>query len=298
MAAELVATPKMILVNVQETLSASFYNDDGTLVDPGTVTVKITDVVGNTIVAAGTATAGTGTAARTYALAAQAELDILTVTWTSSTYGAFVQTVEVVGGFLFTVREARTFDNNALANTTTYTSAAIDETRARITDEFESITGVSFVPRYRRDVLDGHGDETLALPRREIRAIRSVETRASGGVDWTAFDADELADVFLGWDYIHRETLGSWSSGVRNLRVGYEHGYSTPPYDIKQAALLALSYYLTAKNLSDRAISLSTEFGTQQLWTPGVSGRGSAVHPLPEVDRVLRSYMTRLPVIA
>lgn len=299
MAAELVATPRQLLVNVQEALSASWYDDNGTLVDPGVTTVGITDVVGTIIVAAGTATAGTGAAARTYALAAQMELDILTVTWTSATYGAFVQTVEVVGALLFTVREARIFDNSALSNTSTYTSAAIDEARARITDEFESICGVSFVPRYRRDVLSGDGGYELVLPVGRLRALRTAESRASGTSIWTAYTASELADVLVEpWGLITRDSLGSFTTGTRNLRVGYEHGYDTPPLEVKQAALLALRYYLTASNLSDRAMSISTEFGTTNLWTPGVSGRGSAIHPLPEVDRVLRAHMEKRLVVA
>jgi hypothetical protein len=90
------------------TLSQQWY-EDGTVVDPGTVTIGITRADGTSLVAAGTATAGSGTAARTFNLTTThtALLDSLTVTWTSTLKGTLVSYLEVVGGFLFNLADAR-----------------------------------------------------------------------------------------------------------------------------------------------------------------------------------------------
>jgi hypothetical protein len=97
-----------ILQSAPFTASETFY-EDGVIVDPGTVTVGVTRADGTVLIAAGTATAGSGAAARTYALtiANTALLDTLTVTWTSATKGVRTSTIEVVGGFLFTLSQAR-----------------------------------------------------------------------------------------------------------------------------------------------------------------------------------------------
>src|SRR4051795_11434124 len=80
----------------------------GNVVDPGTVTIAIARADGTTAVVAGTATAGSGAAARTYPLTATTLLDWLYVTWTSSVYGSRrPDRIEVVGGFLFTLGDAR-----------------------------------------------------------------------------------------------------------------------------------------------------------------------------------------------
>lgn len=283
------------------TVSATFYDTAGVVVDPGVVTVTITRLDGSVVVA-DAATTGIGATARSYVLtAAQTEtLDTLSVVFTSASLSQRVtETVEVIGALLFTIDEARVFEGAVLASTTTYPTATIEEARARIMEQFETICGVSFVPRYRLDVFGGDGRSTLTLSRMRVTGIRSVEARASGGVTWTAYSADDLADLSVNeWGELVRETRGVFVSGRRNLRVGYEYGYTTPPHDIKRAALQTLKYELVASNVDPRAISISGDMTTTQLWTPGLSGRGTAIHPLPEVDRTLRLYMSRMPAIA
>lgn len=295
---EVVGTPLHILTGSAVTLSAQFMSD-GVAADPGVTTLGITRQGDAPTIASGTATAGTGTNPRTYALGAAmtGDLDLLTVTWTTTNLGTVTTTHEVVGAFLFTVAEARAFDNAALASTTKYPTATIEEARARITDEFEGICGVSFIPRYRTVTVNGTGRSGLVLDRMEVTAVRSVETRS--GAVWTAYTTDELDDVLVeSWGLITRDTLGTFASGNRNVRIGFEHGYAAVPLDIKRAALMALRYELVSNDVSSRAISISNDQGTTQLWTPGISGRGSAVHPLPEVDRVLQQHIAKVPVIA
>lgn len=282
-------------------VSATFYDTAGVVVDPGVVTVTITRLDG-TVVVAGAATTGTGAATRSYVLTAAqtATLDTLSVAFTSASLGQTVtESVEVIGALLYMVAEARAFDSSALASMTTYTTATIEEARARIMEQFETICGVSFVPRYRLDTLNGSGLSALTLDRVLVTAVRSVETRAAGAAIWTPDTLAQLADIYVEpWGEIRRETLGTFTLGRRNLRVGYEHGYSSPPHDIKRAALMSLKHELIGSNIDPRAISISTDTGSTQLWTPGLSGRGTAIHPLPEVDRVLKLYAQRMPVVA
>lgn len=286
-------TAPMILKASSTVVTATFDSD------PGSTTVSAVNLAGTEVLAS-TATGGTGTT-RTVTLsgAVTADLDTLTLTWATANLGDLETTHEVIGRFLFSVSEARAFDNAAMTSTAKYSTDAIEAARARITDEFEAICGVSFVPRYARLVLNGSGLAVLTLPRQQVTDVRSIEVRTSGSATYTAYTIDELADVYVeSWGELSRETLGTFTSGLRNVRVGFEHGYENLPLEIKRAALLALRYSLVESNISERAISISNDQGTTQLWTPGISGRGTAIHPLPEVDRILRLYMQRVPVIA
>lgn len=280
-----------------ETLQMSWYGD-GALIDPGTVTIGIVNARGSTVVAAGTATTGTGAAARSYALTAAlaASCDLYTVTWTpAATYGAQVQEVEIIGEHLFTLDDLETWDNSAVT-AAGISQARMERMRRRLMDEFQEICGVSFVPRYRLVELDGSGRSDMLLPNLRVLTIRSIEYRESGSATWTSFTADELADVKLdAWGRIRRETLGSFSRGVLNWRIGYEHGWKTVPADINDAALTAARYLVVPSNLSSRALQQSADFGTIQLAT---AGRHGDFYGIPAVDSVLDRRSERVPGFA
>lgn len=299
--------PAMVLAANPATVTATFVDTSGATVDPGTVLVTVTRLDGTTVVEDVPTTSGSGAAARTYTLtsAQTATLDTLTVTFASSDLSQSVsETVEVVGALLFTEAEARLFpwgNGTPLSDTAKYTDAMIEEARARITEQFETICGVSFVPRYRLDTLSGTGYVNMALPRMKVTSIRSVEYRTSGAATWTAYDADDLADLFVedyGW--ILRETRGLFTTGRRNLRIGYEYGFTTPPLTVKRAAIVAVIHELVPSNVDPRAISISSDVGSTQLFTEGFSGRGSdrAVHSIPYVNNVLKQNMYQIPVTA
>jgi hypothetical protein len=292
--------PAQVLRANPATVSVQFVDTSGTAANPGTVTATVTNLAGETVATPSVSGSGTGARSITLTSADTADLDTLTVTFDSSdaSIANVTETVEVVGALLFTETEARAFDGGAMAGAT-YTDAMIDEARARITDQFETICGVSFVPRYRLDTFSGDGGGYLLMDRMKVTSIRSVEARSSGAATWTAFDADELADLYIEpWGELLRESRGTFLSGRRNIRIGYEHGFTTPPYDVKRAALMTLAYELKKSQVDPRAISISDEMTTTQLWTPGISARGAAIHPLPEVDRILKLHMHQTPVVA
>lgn len=288
-----------ILRGTPAQLSQSWYVD-GTIVDPGSVTVHVTNAAGTDVKAAGTSTSGSGAAARTVALTTSdtANLDVLTVVWTSATYGDITEVVEVVGDLLFSEVEARAFDGGALASTSDYSDADIANGRSAIDEAFASICGKPFGLHYRLVTLDGDGSATLLLPNIRVSSVRSIEYRDSGGTTWTAFTSSELADVFVRpGGLLYRETLGTFPAGVQNIRVGYEHGHTPIPLDVRRAALMVLRDALRGSNIDDRATSYTDEMGSRTfVVTAGVRG---AMYSLPEVNAILKrpGIAERVPMV-
>ncbi len=218
-------------------------------------------------------------------------------TWTFAQAGvqqSVTTSHRIVGDVLFTLGEARAYDGGALANSATYSDAAILGARDRIAEAFAEICGVAFGARYARDVLDADGSNALALTRSRVSSVRSVRTRIAGA--WTAFTEPELADAVVSrTSLLWRDSLGTFPAGRRNVEVVYEHGIQPVPAEIRLAALRLLRAQLVSSNLDDRATSQTDELGTFSLAT---AGRNGSYFGLPLVDEVLHRYSERLPVVA
>jgi hypothetical protein len=264
------------------TLSQQWY-EDGSAVDPGSVTVTVTGADG-TAVASGAAS-GTGTAARTYNLTTThtALLDRLTVTWTSSLKGTQTSYVEVVGGFLFSIAEFRAL-GSAYANTTNYPTATVADMRTTVEQALEDACGVAFVPRYEIETLNGVYSGLLPVKWAKVRTIRTVtiDTVAGTPADYVAL----REGMIYGSAY--------WSAGYGNVTVGYEHGHSTPPMRIKRAALILAKRWITPGSADDRAINVSNETGTYALFQAGVRGHQFDV---PEVQAAVDQYSLAVGVV-
>lgn len=274
-----------ILRAVSATLTWQPVDSSGEAADPsGVVTVKVTSSDGTEILAAGTATGGSGSQPRTVALTAAqtVDLDLLTAVWTdagdSSTY---TTTSEIVGGYFFTLAEARASDP-ALTNDTKFSTDKLLEARAVVEDEFERICQVAFVPRFAVETVTASSSLRLrwALP----RAIRSVE--------WLNGDS-----VFVDWDHLAttRLTEGGFVDGCFQpgavYRVAYEHGYDQPPAEVKTAAMVRLRdrASVALRGIPDRATSFAVaEGGSYRLDQAGVDKTG-----MPDVDAVLMRYERR-----
>jgi hypothetical protein len=264
------------------TLSHTFYTD-GVATDPSpaTATVTITRDDGTAVV---TAQAATRTAAGVFTYTVTpthtADLDIWDVAWTA-TFGAqsqvFHDTVEVAGGVLFTIAQARAL--SPLSSLTAYPTVAIVEARTMVETAIEEACGVAFVPRYRRDRVSGNGRSTLML-RPRLRAVRSVSV-----------DDSVITQTYL--DTIRVLPTGEayypswWASGISNLEIAYEHGYDSPPPRVSQAALLYAKNFLVKGPIDERTTSMVSEDGTFTLATPGMRGSFTG---LPEVDAVIQQY--------
>lgn len=287
-----------ILQSTPATMSATWYLD-GDVTDPGVVEVTVTKIDG-TALYTDAATDGTGAAARTLLLSTTdtADLDRLTAVWTSATLGEITTEAEIVGDLLFTEAEARGFDKVQLANASTYPDALLAEARTRIGDALESIIGTAPFPRYKRVVLSGDGTDSLRIPAVLLRAARTIEERLSGESDWTVYTAAELADVLPEeYGYLYRETLGVFTKGRRNIRVGYEYGFERVPSNLRQAALLILMESVRQSDIDPRAMSYSDGLGTLRFVTPGLT-RG-AYFSNPEINAILQlpEYQLRAPAL-
>lgn len=276
------------------TLSWQNVDGDGEPAAPaGAVTVSVERSDGTVVLSPGTATSGSGDNPRTVALTAvqNADLDLLTVTWTDTgDASSHVTVVEVVGGFYFTVAEARSSDP-ALENDTKYPQPALVAARRQVEEEFERICDVAFVPRYRRDVVPVGCHSLLLAP--QIRVVRSVATVAGNGTEtaWTDEQLDWLR--FEDWGVV--QLLGNPVPSAA-VAIAYEHGYDRPPSEVKRAALQRLRYLLSQPltGLPDRATSFSVaEGGTYKLDQAGATKTG-----IPDIDAVLHRWSMRVPGVA
>lgn len=286
---------RQILRGVAAMLSWQPTGADGEPAAPaGAVTIGITKADGTTVVAAGTATTGTGSSPRTYALAAMNTLELLTVTWTDTGDGStHAQLVEVVGGFWFSVADARAADRN-LTDTTIYSTERILAVRAEVEAELESMppngTGQAWVPRYRREAVRGTGLQDLIVGEVQVRAVRSVTAYEADGSVASVFTPAELAELVpSAWGTIRRSRGNVWSTSYLYV-VEYEHGHDRPPADLRTAAVRMLRHRLNshASGVPDRAESFVNDAGGRfVISTPGVRG---AITGIPEVDVAIKRH--------
>jgi len=265
-----------VLVTTLQTVTHEF-RPDGVLTDAaGNVTVTVRRLDGTEVV---TGTAGhPGVGKYTFAPPAQATVDTMTMDWTGSFGGATVtvrDVVEVVGGFLFGLTQAR--EDTGLSPVT-YPDADIVAARIGTEQECEDICGQAFVPRFMRIRLHGSGTDELVMPDINLRAVRALTI---GG---TA--ADPAAAVPSPEGVLYRDEV--WPRGRGNVIVEYEHGLDMPPLGIREASVLRLRSRMQQNTTSVpyRAISWqSGEGGTYRLSTPGKTRTG-----MPDVDAAYERY--------
>lgn len=280
-----------VLVTTKVTLTHTFYVDETPTDLTGNCTVTIKRLDG-TAVTSGTAIHPGSAGVYTFAVPEQAQVDMLTVDWSGTLAGATVSVrdyVEIVGGFLFGIAEARA-KHPSLANTTTYPSSLLAAKRIEVEQECERICRRAFVPRFARVALSGDGTDRLPLPRNlllgggsEIRAVRAISI---AGTAWSVGDVSALG--FTDFGVLKRPGGAIWPAGTGNIVVEYEHGWDYPPVELSEAAILRLRSRIayTLSGIPDRATSFTvTEGGTYRLSTPSAQRTG-----IPDVDGVYERY--------
>ena len=259
---------------------------DGTPTAGLAVTVGAVDADGTTILAVGTPTTDNGDGTYSVDLPIIAEVTEVTVTWTAGSESQ--QTlVEVVGGWLFTEPELRQLHGGDLSDTATFTDQQIHEARERITDAFEQICGVSFVPRWRRDRLQGSGSAKLVVARPRIGKILKADIGGTA-LDVSKLTPDPLLPVIWRSD-------GIWtapSNGAPNVTVSYRHGHETPPDEIRRAALILARVTLlkdvTGAGIPEQASSWND--GTGQFVAFAANDQAGRWFGIPAVDTTLRRH--------
>lgn len=275
-----------ILKGTAATIAATFYVDGtGTNPTPDAATIRITRADGTDLVPAGTAATDDVAGRFTYQLAPSqtATLDTLTVEWATTNLGTITTIVEIAGGFLFSIADARAL--KPLDNTVTYTTATIQAMRTLVEQAIEDACGVAFVPRHARETLNGTGGRHVMLSHPLVQRVRT----ATNGT--TTMAASDLAARPSGLMY---SLTGSFGYGYGNVAVEYEHGYQYAPERVKRAAIRLARRWLVEGPVDDRATSMSTDDGTFALMTPGMRGM---LFDLPEVQAVVDQYSIR-PMVA
>lgn len=289
------ASFRQIQAGTGYTLSCQ-WNSGSSAVDPGTVTVTITDADGTAVVEDG-ATVGSGTDPRTYTLtpAQTASPTQLTAVWTSAGDGTVAANsqvttyAEIRGDLLFTLEEARAHRRGDLQDTARYPDAVLEAVRFRISEMFDNIVDEAFGTKYERAIVSGNSTYALHLPHLRVTSVRNAAYRTAGGTTWTAYTSSELADMFIEHGIVYRESLGYWPLGRQNVRIGYEHGYQRIPQEVRRVAMQMLEVFAIPSDIDMRASSFTNEMGTiQYLVTPGLTR--NAFTTVPDANEVLNRY--------
>ena len=273
------------------TLSWQQIDGTGEPANPGTVTVTVTRADG-TVLASAQPTDGTGTNARTYGLsvAQTAVLDRMSVAWVVSGTTVATTEVDVVAAPWFGNAELRGIETS-LTNTEKFDAATITTARLQVEAFIEGLTHRRFVPGYTLETLPGVSGCNLIVRHPDVRRVRSAALLDDPGASATeTLTAGELAAIPSSASGIVTRYANSWAA--RWVRIGYEHGLTVPPPDLKRAAMRLVRELLVNEvkgQVPDNATNFqSSEFGwSAVLVTPGVRGAHTR---LPTVNKAIDDW--------
>lgn len=287
-----------VLRNTAATVSVTFYNGGTAVEADGVVTVVAKKADGSTLLSTN-ATNDPAVGVYTLVIPAQVNLNILTLTWTGTFTGTSISiesTVEIVGGFYFSIAELRNYDS-ALQNTTRFPTDSLINARDQVEAEFEDICDRAFVPRFKREIGFEQDPDNyrIVLTKGELQKITSLKVN---GVDKLTWVTNSLimtetptsnSLVFIG----DATLFFSLSLPLYNFNppvIEYEYGMTSVPIPIKQKALKRARMILMGQNstIDERALTMTLpDIGTVNLATPGQRGSETGV---PDIDVVLRRY--------
>jgi hypothetical protein len=229
----------------------------------------------------------------------QANLNILTLSWTgsfSSTPITIQSVVEIVGGFYFSIAELRAMDKQLTENLTRFPDDMLVTIRDQVEAEFEDICHRAFVPRFYRESgveLDPE-DDMIWLDKPEIITFTSFKLNNIDYMSWVNngwFARDKYSPRGL---RVFQDALGLFAYPPyiypSALIVEYEYGMTTVPIPIKQKALkrAKMNAMGQGSTIDERALTMTLpDIGTINLATPGVRGSETGV---PDIDVVLQRY--------
>lgn len=264
------------------------------------VTVAATDLLGDEVGSGDATSGGADTGRYLFTLSAVAAVTRLAVAWTGTIAGAEVTEtdyVDVVGGRLFSLPQARASDSTLVA--AKVSTDVLAAARDAVEEAVERITDRAWTPSYARVTLDGSGTGELTLTHplpdraaRDIRAIRSATVAPRVDGTPVALTADQLGALAVSVDGTVRRTDGlTWTEGYRNVVVEYEYGLDAAPAELVAAALIHLRALIhrPKSGIPDRAESFTASDGsTYRLTLPGPYSTG-----IPSVDAVYHGYSMR-----
>lgn len=274
------------LVGQAFTLTKTFA-PDGTVADVGSVTAAAVDGNGDTVTLGLVTKTGSGTSTvYTVTVPSQTAPTVITITWTADTPAiTAVDHVEVTRNGLFTEAQARAWKGSGqqtpFADSTAWTDAALSEWRVRIGDQFEKITGRSWVRRYCRAEFAGSGTRHLHLADGYAQTAGGVQLRHEGrcyDVAPTLLSVTEdgvavsVSDVKVIGSKLYRLD-DAWTppdeDDPLNVVVEWEYGVWPTDTEANQHALAMLAANASPGNLSAYAVSYSNEDGNQTFTQDG-----------------------------
>lgn len=182
----------------------------------------------------------------------------------------------------------------ALPDMSGETEARIIAAAAWAVGVIEREVGTSFVARTVTDEIHDGGCDSVVLG---SPYVLSVTSATENGVVVTD-DLRVRGGVLRRFSGATSFTPVSWSTGHGNVAVTYQSGYSsTPPADIKEAALAATRWHLLeqrANNVhSPRQTSITNEMGGTVNFAVAGSDRPTGY---PDVDAVIVGWRNQLDV--
>lgn len=274
-------TAQRILRATPATLSWQGRDSVGEPANPGTVTVGVTRSDGTVVVAAGTATVGTGADPRTVSLtrAQTAQLDVLQATWTVDGVEVATTRHDIVGGYYFDAQRLKT----AEAGVSQADLQQIITVREYVETTIENVTQKAWVPRFDVAHMQGAATHHLVLPRMFVRRVRWVRLWSNNEtfIDLPSVDVARIRASSSGVIDMDRSTHLYW------VQIGFEHGTDAPPDDVEREALVFARAQITRPNrgLPEAATSLRTQEGA--FVTIATPGTGIWHTGIPSVDDML-----------
>lgn len=255
-------------------LRHTFLDDEDVLTLTG-VTVTLSDWEGSTVATENATDDGSGNWSATFP--AQ-PMGVYTASWSDGTY-TDETSVEVVGGYLFSVPQARNSDDY-LTDATAFPAQEIVEYREVVESEFEKITGRSFTPRIATRTFEGDGSRELVSLIPDAQSIVSVSVNGEAVADLSGYLLSPLGKVTTPDATVDGDLI--------TVRVLY--GFATPPPEVARVGMVRLRNLLASESsgIPDRATTWQPEDGgTFRLAT---AGQGRWRTGIPEVDSTLKNY--------
>jgi hypothetical protein len=254
-------------------LRHTFLDDESVMVVPA-VSVTVRDALGATVYTGDATSSGN----EWTVTVPQLTEGVYTASWQAGATATDVDLFELVGGFLFTIPEARGSDVD-LADTERFPTGSVKHYREVVEDEFERITGRSFVPRVARVEVEADDSPSLFLGYFDATTVKAIDG-PSGAVDVAGWTVDRLGFLRSPYGLIDGD----------RYTVTFQYGFAQVPEDVKRAGLLRLRSLLTAERsgIPDRATAfVAHEGGNFTLATPGRAGYETGI---PDVDATLKRY--------
>lgn len=199
--------------------------------------------------------------------------------WSGDTEYVDETPVEVVGGFMFSVPQARNSDDY-LTDAAAFPASEIIDYREVVESEFERITARSFTPRVvmRDYVSDGTGEFVALIP--DAQAVEAAWVNGVAVADVSTWRVNTLGKITTTDDVPEGDAV----------RARIRYGFATPPKEVARVGMVYLRSLMASESsgIPDRATTWQPEEGgTFRLATPGV---GPWETGIPEVDAVLKRY--------